>query len=360
MKNLALAIFGLTPLFAAVGALAQGIPPPEQTCENDAECPDGSSCLLPDCPVCDPDSPDCQPVDCGPGVCVANPPPEVECTLDSDCPEDQFCAIRDCAPPCDPDDPTCEPVDCTGGGVCIPRDPVEPPPSCTTDEECGDGNVCITQTAESCRSEGCVCADDGDGDPSNDPPCDCPPPSEPECTTETYSFCGPRWLDECAVDADCGAGFACLIHDACDCSTDPCDCPTEPGVAPPGACELVRVECTDESDCTDGFVCTEEAATEPCAVDETGANTCDAPAATRICAPPGYEQGVPVNTGEEPRSGEDGTADDDNDDDTDDDTDDEGADDVANPYLFACTQTSGVGLGPLVALGLFLLRRRRR
>jgi uncharacterized protein (TIGR03382 family) len=352
MKNLALAAFGLAPLLAAASALAQDIPPPppaQTTCTVDADCPDGSSCALPDCPVCDPASPDCTPVDCGPGVCVENPPPEVACTSDADCAADQFCAVPDCAPPCDSADPTCEPVDCSGGGVCLPRGE-PPPPPCSSDADCADGTVCITATSESCASTGCACPSDGDNDPSNDPPCDCPPPSEPECTTETYAFCGPRWLDDCAVAEDCGPGFTCEQISDATCSIDSngnesCDPPTG---ETQGYCDLIRVECADDTDCSDGFLCVDDAsATEPCAVDDTGASNCEAPTATKICVPPGYQQALPVAAEGGERS--DGAVDE-----GDDESDDDG------DVVINCAQGNAASLSPLAALGVLVLRRRRR
>jgi hypothetical protein len=329
MKPLALT---LCTLFAAVGALAQNTP-----CSVDADCADGEACVD--------------------GACsAAAPPVEQPCSVDEDCGPDQLCAIVDCARPCDAADPDCEPTDCAGGGFCIDRAP-PPPPPCASDDDCDGDDVCITGTVESCAGSGCACPDDGDGDASNDPPCDCGSPTPPECTTETFAFCGPRYLDDCAVDADCGPGFTCEIHDACDCSTDPCDCPTEPGVAPPGTCALVRVECVEDADCTDGFVCVAEATTEPCFVDDAGNTSCDAPAATKVCQPPGYFEGAPAPGVE--GATRDGDADNDADD-ADDAGDDDDQPGLGNDVvIFACAQGNAAGALPLAALALLLRRRRR-
>jgi uncharacterized protein (TIGR03382 family) len=375
MRRLAPVILGLASFLTAGVAVAQGMPPPPPpppegegtTCVADSDCPTGTTCFQPECPVCDPDDSTCSPTDCAPGVCIPTPPPESTCSTDADCADGEFCAIYDCARPCDTSiDPDCVPTDCTGGGVCIPRDPVEPPPSCATDADCGDGNVCITQTVESCLGD-CSCPDDGD--PSDDPPCDCPPPSDPSCTTTTTSFCGPRWLGDCDAAEDCGPGFTCEQVSEGTCSVDSngnesCDDagPTR------GVCQLVRVECTDDADCDNDFVCAEDTAEGNCVVDDTGEPTC-APL-TKVCVPPDYDEVFPVD-GEEngPRDDEDpvspvddGTSDDDADapgsrvDDADDDDDDNAGD----SFVLNCAQGGSVGALPLAALGLLLLRRRRR
>lgn len=339
-------------LLAAVGAVAQEATP----CTTTAQCPAGQECARADCPPCDPSAdPTCDPTCEGTCVDVAPPPPtETPCTTDADCGPDQLCAVVDCARPCDVSDPACVPTDCPGGGVCIDRGPA---PGCTVDDDCAGDDVCITQTVESCAGSGCACPSDGDEDPNNDPPCDCAadPASPPECTTESYAYCGPRYLADCALDADCGPGFTCQVHDACDCSSDPCDCPTEPGVAPPGTCELVRVECND--DCPEGLVCVDEAT--PCVGGAEG-GSCDAPTEpTRICVPPGYvQEGPPPDVegdGGEVLAGEDDRS-----------VDDDAADATAAPgdddddvIIFGCAQGTPTGALPLAALALLLRRRRR-
>jgi uncharacterized protein (TIGR03382 family) len=268
-----------------------------------------------------------------------------ECLTDADCADGEVCALTDCGPTCDPDDPTCEPVDCGSGGVCIAVE--EPPPSCTADSDCADGDICITQTIASCT--GCACADDGDNDPTNDPPCDCP--AEPECTDETFSFCGPRYLGDCAVDADCGAGFTCTAAESCACaiSSDdaaPADCVCE--TSDTLVCVLDRVECTDDADCADGLVCVDEAANAPCAIREDGSAECDAvDDGTRICAPEGYLGGAV-----EARA-------DANDEDGDDEDDGDDGDD-GDIVTIDCSQSSAAGALPFAAALVVLLRRRRR
>lgn len=374
MRTIAAVALGLASLFVSAPSLAQGQPPPPpnetQPCSADTDCPTGSTCALPDCPPCSSADPTCDPNACGTGICVLGPPPGAGCNTNADCPEGQFCELTDCGPSCDPDDPTCEPTDCGGGGFCVDRGS-PPAPACASDADCDEGNVCITETYESCTSDGCACPIDGDGNPDNDPPCDCPPPSEPTCTTETVSFCGPRWLDECGADADCGPGFTCEQVEDCTCSIDSagnesCDCAAD---APTRSfCQLIRVECTDDADCDNDFVCAEDTAEGNCVVDDTGEPTC-APL-TKVCVPPDYDEVFPVD-GEEngPRDDEDpvspvddGTSDDDADapgsrvDDADDDDDDNAGD----SFVLNCAQGGSVGALPLAALGLLLLRRRRR
>lgn len=288
------------------------------------------------------------------------PPPPTECVVDADCAEGEFCAPVDCAPPCDPTaDPACEPVDCSGTGVCIAAEPPPPPVECTADADCAGDDVCITGTSESCSGEGCVCPDDGDGDPSNDPPCDCLAPAPPECTTETFAFCGPRYLDDCTVDADCGAGFTCDAVDTCVCTAPgaegdaaaPPDCSCEPSDT--RSCVLERVECSDDADCAEGFVCLNDGAEAPCVLEEDGSTNCGANdvAAGGICAPEGFGEAGGVVRGED--NGASGNNDEDED--IDGDVEDEAG------ITIDCSQAGGRASAPfaLLALGLGLLRRRR-
>jgi uncharacterized protein (TIGR03382 family) len=270
---------------------------------------------------------------------------EIPCERDADCGENQICALADCAAPCDTDeDPACEPTDCGGGGTCIDIGP--PPPSCTADADCAEGERCIVETFESCV--GCACAED-------DPTCGCDVPVGEECTTETYAFCAPPWAGACEADADCGAGFTCEVLEVCGCSgsaggrdagpVPPSeDCFCEP--AAEGSCVLERVECETDADCLEGFTCVDEASAGACAVSEDGTVSCDEPTnGARICVPPSFINAPEGESGLVRASDAGG--------------DDEPIDEVEPFDIFGCSTSSPASALPLAALALLLRRRRR-
>ncbi|MBI1946152.1 MAG: hypothetical protein HYS27_10670 [Deltaproteobacteria bacterium] len=323
----------LVPCLAATAARAQPVPPVEQctvTCEL------GDTCVR------------CQANEDCAYKCLTL------CASDLECDAGEVCEILETAcAGCPVDDPLCDPTVCDGVGKCLPTGE-DPPAGCASDADCAGGEVCITETWETCTGGGCVCPDDGDGDPSNDPPCDCPPPEEPTCTSETVSFCGPRWLDGCAVDADCGPGFTCEAVELCTCtaSSDPsvpeqCSCESSGELT----CVLEPIVCEDDADCPDGLVCVEQLGAVPCALLEDGTVECgDGTNDTeRLCAPAGFtEQGgvVRAESGTDPAEGEG----------EDGDQDDDGDDDLIR---IDCAQSGAAGALPLATLALALVRRRR-
>jgi uncharacterized protein (TIGR03382 family) len=281
---------------------------------------------------------------------------DIPCESDADCGENQICALTDCARPCDTDeDPACEPTDCGGGGTCIDiGEP--PPPACAVDADCAEGERCIVETFESCVGTGCVCAED-------DPACDCDVPAEEECKTETYAFCAPPWALACDVDSDCGPGFTCELLESCACSggggsdgpeapdADPAppeqECVCEP--ATEGSCVLERVECASDADCLEGFACVDEGSAGTCSVSEDGTVDCDEPAeSARICMPPAFVGGPEGEAGLI-RAEDDGS----------DDEDTLGDDVDAQNIIINCSASSPAGALPLAALALLLRRRRR-
>jgi hypothetical protein len=317
-------------------------------------------------------------------------PEESRCESDRDCGEGEFCAVAPCVPPCDVDDEACEPIECDGGGVCVPQER-EPPAACTTDDDCSGGDVCITETYESCSSSDCACDGGGEGDspgrdeggdePANpegsgeDPTCDCRASREVECVTETASFCAPRWFADCTDDADCGPGFTCTqsAEETCSCSIDSagnesCDCAE---IEAPSRCELVPVACDGDDDCENGFVCTEAAGAPVCRSEDDGSTSCDAEARTeRFCAPEDYLPPTPggseVGGGGE-LTNDDGLADDsdsrDGDaagDDASEDEEEAFEDEVTLMPTFGCAESTKSSSGVMAAFALLLLRRRRR
>ena len=98
-------------------------------CKEDADCPEGMECDLPECPpgmycILPPVPPT--------GVCVEKQTPAQDCFTDEECPPGEVC---EGASICDP------------GYMCIlPDSPgtcVEPPDECWTDDDCPPGEECV-------------------------------------------------------------------------------------------------------------------------------------------------------------------------------------------------------------------------
>lgn len=314
-------------------------------CVSDADCASTEFCALSDCASCDPDDPTCVPSDCSDvGVCVAIDP---TCASDADCGVGQACAHNDCAEACDPADAECV-TDCTGG-ICV--DVGEPPPSCEADSDCEGNDVCILVEVD-CGG--------GSSDPCDPTTGECPePPPETDCGSGTAGYCGPAYLGECEVDADCGAGFTCESESASTCTcaapddgSEPvCDC-DEPTSEGPGVCVLELVPCSVDEDCSNDFVCfpaPSNGAPEP---DCDPATDCSGAAefVSGYCAPADYA-GTPggeiATGGEEARN--------------DDALDDDEVDTFDGDFILCASNDAATprALLPFAALAVFLRRRRR-
>jgi len=192
-------------------------------------------------------------VDCGPGLL---------------CHEVQVpCADTPCAP-----GETCTPTECVPEtyGECQPA-------PCLADADCGDYLVCVTVTYEECSDAACSSG------------AECPPPTSEGCTTVEESFCAPPYVVPCAVDADCGADFACMAAEICECSGG--DSPEGGGGSPPSCtcsetgerrCAPVLIPCADDAGCPGGWTC------------ESEAQVCDSgaacPPAAAACVPPYWDE----------------------------------------------------------------------
>lgn len=219
-----------------------------------------------------------------------------ECTVDADCPAGYTCDIVDyeACPPC-VEGEECPPCETGSSSTCTPP----PPQECDADTPCSGDDVCVTYTFESCTGGGSVAPCDPD-----DEACEMgrPQPDEPECTSETESYCVPPYLAPCQADADCGDGFTCEEVEICQCSSDgaPMDGSGDEPVEPECSCEpldekyckLIEVECDVDGDCSGDLTCQEifadEAPTIACAPGEE----CPEPEPvdpTSYCAPVGYD-----------------------------------------------------------------------
>lgn len=218
-----------------------------------------------------------------------------DCSTDADCPDSYSCDIieYDACPPC-VEGEECPPCETGTSSTCTPP----PPQECSADNPCSGDDVCVTYTFESCSGSSTVpvCPPDEDCEPQ-------PEPEEPECTSETESYCVPPYLAPCQADADCGGGFTCEDIEICQCSSDGAPGPDEPEPTDPPEsnctceplgekyCQLIEVECTTDADCAGDLTCQEifsdDAPTMACAEGEPCPEP-DPVDPTSYCAPVGY------------------------------------------------------------------------
>ena len=191
-------------------------------CSTDADCASGEYCAFADAATpCIPEDPNCGTGTPATGICTTMPTATGECSTDADCPDGLACEEiggSACATPaCPPGEPCPEPTPCepTIYYGCV----APPPPPCAADSDCADGLACIIETFESCSGGGAIGApeplpggaSDGSGTGTGTDPV-------VDCTTETYSYCAPRWMGPCTTAADCGDGFTCEPELSCACS----------------------------------------------------------------------------------------------------------------------------------------------
>jgi MYXO-CTERM domain-containing protein len=256
--------------------LAPLAPPLPLECWSSDECPEGTFCEdpYPDSNWCEDEDGDCW-AGYVPRYCVALEPdlPDGICHGPSDCPPAHACTITFGDPYPGP----------TGGGFCVPSD------ACLDDSECELGSFCEGAyddafelfasgtelgfepygrcTSDVCSSDmdcagGLVCHLDS-------APCGVPLGDSPaaDCNPEAVlGTCGPQWLrEDCAEDAVCGSGFACVHHSVCADTAGLLG--TEMNEQDPSGggivecqslsrCEPLVVAC-EEGVCADGLVCTD-------------------------------------------------------------------------------------------------------
>ena len=199
------------------------------------------------------------------------------------------------------------------------------PKACTTEAECGTGQVCYTTVNESC-SGGAAVAPCKVGPGAGDCPTVIATPET--CTKVTTSRCAFKWQLPCNVDAECGDGFGCQPTSYGECSggtapasgsagtstgstgagssgstgaggatsTAPDVTGTEPVppvcttvVAYPGSCVPLATTCVSDADCPAPFLCKDsmEVAVAPTPV-RTGVGTAaiPAPVTVKACVSP--------------------------------------------------------------------------
>jgi len=230
----------------ACGGTCQPVEPPPAECTSDADCGPGARCDLIDCGAGEcPEGMYCDWICVG--VCVPNGPPPVECWSDYDCAPGERCEIdwtrcpmADCA----------DGADCAGaamvacGGVCVPA---EPPPVCYSDADCGPGMVC--QIDDWC----------GGGVPECDAAGNCGEadrvwcggvcvPIEPPPVCYSDADCGPGMV--CQIDDWCGGGVP-----QCDAAGN---CGEADRVWCGGVCVPIEPPpygCTSDAECAAGEYC---------------------------------------------------------------------------------------------------------
>lgn len=348
--------------------------------------------------------------------------PALECDADADCPKgftcesDEAVACPD-APPCAEGEKCEEPADCVVEtySQCVSVD-------CSDDSDCASDMRCETIETTSCATEPSAGAapnePDGSASDSEDTGTEKPAvPVDPEstdnsCTTETRNYCVPKYLLECEVDADCGAGFSCAPTESCACSgssgsapsdgggsdsadpapdgipagaagaassggEDPIEpddtaseessCVCEPG---PPACKLDITECSADADCAAGFTC-EDNPEGTCWASSDGESGCTTPDPAKICMPPyidlygGYGRDEQADSGSGPLGGvgsgeESPTAPKGEDDaNADGDASDKSSDSGGCSIRPTSSETSFGWLGMALLAGLGMRRRRR-
>ncbi len=262
-----------TPATALIACWQQCLPieEPPAGCSDDAQCGPGQQCLIA-CPDCncpaDPADPAGAPVpcDCGPcvGTCVDAPP--VPCTSDAECGKGEVCGCG----PWGPTGPTFK-------IACVPHCfPAPPPTTCWADADCANGQVC--NTIDFCMSPpGCgpnapcpaVCY----GKCVDPDPIGCE--SDADCEVGSVCQCGPMgWsstaliaclpqcvpvkplVGECLSDQECGPNAHCNTQDYC--LSPPWCTPNMPCPAVCyGLCEGGPVDgtCSDTVPCPAGQQC---------------------------------------------------------------------------------------------------------
>jgi MYXO-CTERM domain-containing protein len=263
-------------------------------CSADADCEGGFSCKVVGSSGCagvdcDPEAPDCEPVECDPQELRACVP--ADCDSDVDCATGFVChEFNDgaCTSPACPPGEECEQApDCeeTTRSQCTPRYTLP----CQSANDCGAGFDCVTTEREQCTCSGggsVGVPPTGAGGsapvPDDEPKAlnkdggSTPPVAEPDCscTTEEVTYCKLQEI-ACNGDSDCPETWSCASNGGGE----------DPGEAPVGRDTVVRD--------AGAALPTETTRGADAAVTLVGTTT-DAgagPTSTSICMPPYYNGG---------------------------------------------------------------------
>ncbi len=342
----------LLSLLVLGAAMSAGAAAHATDCAADADCASGEVCSFTDTATpCIPEDPTCGTATAG--ICTAVSI-SGDCTTDADCPDGLACqeigGSACSSPACPPGEACPEPTPCepTIYYGCV----APPPPPCTADSDCGEGLTCIIESYELCNGGGAVGAPEplpGGASPGTPDGSGTGTGTDPvvDCTTETYSYCAPRWMGPCTTAADCGDGFTCEPELSCACSgssgtdvppdtgtgssgggssgsssgsaggaptptpgsdsagsgssiplpegsgtaVDPCAC--EPTGSNYCALPAEPTSCTTASDCPTEWTCEElPYGDAPCAVTPDGTTDCPEPTTAFYCLPPHWREAI--------------------------------------------------------------------
>lgn len=225
-----------------INVVEEGCTDLDEVCPNLA-CPAGYAQNEDGCPICDcavPDDDGGTPDDGG---------TVVSCSADFECAEGQFCdTVNFCESACGEARPG-EPQDCPAVclGRCVDGEPPPPPTGCFTDDDCGEGEICVfgggTEPAPACDPDGNNCEDEaGLVAPQGQCVREEPPPST-----------------VCFDDLDCPEGQVCAFDggsaggDAAPCAPETCDPPQQQGICVDDGEPPPAEECFSDEDCPNGF-----------------------------------------------------------------------------------------------------------
>lgn len=257
-------------------------------CTSDADCARGEVCSYTDAATpCIPEDPTCGTATSG--ICTSVSI-SGDCATDADCPDGLACqeigGSACSSPACPPGEPCPEPTPCepTIYYGCV----APPPPPCTADSDCSEGLTCIIESYEVCSGGGfeggpepLPGAPDGSGTGTGTDPV-------VDCTTETYSYCAPRWMGPCTTAADCGDGFTCEPELSCYCSgSGGTDVPPDTGTGSSGGGSSggAPTPGSDSAGSGSSIPLPEGSGTavDPCACEPTGSNYCALPDEPTAC-----------------------------------------------------------------------------
>lgn len=296
---------------------------PPVTCNEDSDCTNGQFCEIRVDTACVPSSCSCDETtgtwvcteDCNlaMGACVSQSscplpsPADAGCDTDAECGSGEACVVQE--DECKPGSCACNSVeggwactaDCQPVKACEAVDPVtvcgeRPAVGCYEDAGCGSGEICKETVTTDCVSSGCTC-DEATG--AWVCTADCAPG---RCVPEPEQ-CGDGSALICDIDGDpaCPAGLvreiiggcygACVDPQTCQSPVQMCNGQPDPSYR----------ECTQDSDCTQGYACTPSAAQvcvpSSCFCDPAGGWACTEDCGTLYSCQPEDPQTPPCNDG---------------------------------------------------------------